>query len=161
MSSAAEAELAGLYIYAKEMVTLCQSLVEMGWPQPRLPIQCDKSTEIGVANETIIPRKTKSMDMQFQWLRCRDAQGQFRYFWAPSHDNLGNYSTNNHPPIYHFYQRKIRQIALYCSRLIAVNFYIFLLTMLTERVCRSTSIPPVATVLVNMCSRSVLCPGQD
>ena len=37
--------------------------------------------------------------------------------------------------------------------------FIFL-TMLTARVCRSTGIPPVATVPVNMCSRSVLSPGQ-
>ena len=103
MSSAAEAELAGLYICAKDLVPLCQSLIEMGWPQPQSPTQCKKSTAIGVANETIIPRKTKSMDMQFHWIRCRDAQGQFRYFWAPGRDSLGNYSTKNHPPIYHLY----------------------------------------------------------
>ena len=65
MSSFAKAELAGLYICAKEMVPLRQSLVKMGWPQPRSPIQCDNSTAIGVANEKIIPRKTKSMDIFF------------------------------------------------------------------------------------------------
>ena len=73
MSSAAEAELTGLYICAKEMVPLRQSLVKMGWPQPQSPIQCDNSTAIGAANETITPRKKKSMDMQFHWMRCRDA----------------------------------------------------------------------------------------
>jgi hypothetical protein len=122
MSSAAEAELGGLYICAKEMVPLRQSLIEMGWPQPRSPIQCDNSTAVGVTNQTIIPRKTKSMDMQFHWLRCRDSQGQFRYFWAPGATNLGDYSTKNHPPIYHIAQRKIRQIAdrvaMHCPRLI-------------------------------------------
>ena len=35
ISSAAEAELTGLYICDKEMVPLCQALVEMGWPQPQ------------------------------------------------------------------------------------------------------------------------------
>jgi hypothetical protein len=122
MSSAAEAELGGLYICAKEMVPLRQSLIEIGWPQPRSPIQCDNSTAVGVTNQTIIPRKTKSMDMQFHWLRCRDSQGQFRYFWAPGATNLGDYSTKNHPPIYHIAQRKIRQIAdrvaMHCPRLI-------------------------------------------
>ena len=119
MSSAAEAELAGLYICAKEMVPLRQSLIEMGWPQLRSPIQCDNSTVIGFANETIIPHKTKSMDMQFHWILCRDAQGQFRYFWTPVPENLGNYRTKNHPLIYHLSQQKIRQIDLYCPRLIA------------------------------------------
>ena len=90
MSYADEAELAGIYICAKDMVPLCQSLVEMGWPQPLSPIQCDNYTAIGVSNETSIPRKTKSMDMQFHWLSCRDAQGQFSYFWAPGPDNLGD-----------------------------------------------------------------------
>ena len=89
------------------MFPLRQSLIEMGWPQPQSPIQYDNSTAIGVANETIIPRKTKSMDMQFHWLRCRDAQGQFKYFWAPGSDNLGDYSTKNHPQIYHLSQQKI------------------------------------------------------
>ena len=46
MSSAAEYELVGLYICAKEMVPLRQSLIEMGWPQPRSPIQCYNSSAI-------------------------------------------------------------------------------------------------------------------
>ena len=78
MSSAAEAELAGLFICANEMVSLRQALIEMGWKHPKSPIQCDKSTAVGVANQTIIPQKTKSMDMQFHWILCRYPQGQLR-----------------------------------------------------------------------------------
>eukprot|EP00804_Cyclotella_cryptica_P028661 CCRYP_008183-RA/>CCRYP_008183-RA protein AED:0.20 eAED:0.05 QI:0/0/0/0.66/1/1/6/0/1274 len=62
-SSAAEAELAGLYICAKQMVPLCNSLEEMGWPQPKSPIQTNNTTALGVANKTIITKKMKSMDM--------------------------------------------------------------------------------------------------
>ena len=104
MSSSAEAELAGLFICAKEMFPMRQSLTEMGWPQPKSSIQCEKSTAVGVSNVTIIPRKTKSVDMQLHWLLCRDSQNQFRYFWAPGALNLGNYSTKNHPHIYHLSQ---------------------------------------------------------
>ena len=75
MSSAAESKLEGFFICAKEMVPLRKALIEMGWPQPKSPIQCDNSTFIVVANETIIPQKTKSMDIQFYWLCCRDSQG--------------------------------------------------------------------------------------
>ena len=74
MSSASEAGLAGLYICAKEILPLCQALVKIGWPQPLSPIPCDNSTAIVVANETIIPRKTNSMDIKFHCLRCRYAQ---------------------------------------------------------------------------------------
>ena len=68
VSSAAESELSGLFIFAKEMLPLHQNLIEMGWPQLKTPIQCNNSTAIGVANETIIPQKTKSIDMQFHWI---------------------------------------------------------------------------------------------
>eukprot|EP00804_Cyclotella_cryptica_P010879 CCRYP_008805-RA/>CCRYP_008805-RA protein AED:0.45 eAED:0.45 QI:0/-1/0/1/-1/1/1/0/127 len=77
MSSAAEAELAGLFICAKEMVPLRQSLIEMGWPQPKSHIQTDNTTALGVANKTIIDKKMKSMDMRLWWLRCHESQGQF------------------------------------------------------------------------------------
>ena len=50
------------------MVPLQKSLNEMVWPQPKSPIQCDNSTVMGVANQTIVPQKTKSVDMQFHWL---------------------------------------------------------------------------------------------
>ena len=100
-SSAAEAELAGLFICAKKMVPLRQSLVEMGWPQPKSPIQTDNTTALGVANKTIVTKKMKSMDMQLWWLRCRKSQGHFRYYWGPGTTNLADYPTKAHPDIHH------------------------------------------------------------
>ena len=38
MSSAAEAELAGLFTTAKERIPLRQALIKMGWPQHETPI---------------------------------------------------------------------------------------------------------------------------
>ena len=75
MSSAAEAELGGIYICAMEIASLCQSLVEMGWPQSRSPVQFDNSPTIGVTHQTVTPRKTKPLDIQFYWLRCHNSQG--------------------------------------------------------------------------------------
>ena len=93
MSSAAKVELVALFTTAKEMVPLRQTLIEMGWPQPPSPFQTDNSIAVGVINKTIVPRRIKSMDMQFYWLRCRKAQGQFRWYWAPGPTNEGEYST--------------------------------------------------------------------
>ena len=107
MSSAAEAELAGLFICTKEMIPLRQSLIEMGWPQPKSPIQTDNTTALGVANKTIIAKRMKSMDMRLWWLRCRESQGQFRYFWGPGPNNLADYSSKAHPDIYYESQRPI------------------------------------------------------
>jgi hypothetical protein len=83
MSSAAEAELGALFINAKEAVNMRRMLSEMGHPQPRTPIQTDNSTAEGVINSQIHQRRTKSMDMRFEWLLDREQQGQFKIFWKP------------------------------------------------------------------------------
>ena len=101
MASAAEAEMAALFITAKKMIPLVNTLIEMGWPKPQTPIQTDNSTAVGVTNKTIVNKATKSSDMKLWWLRDREYQEQFRYYWAPRSENEGDYSTKHHPPIYH------------------------------------------------------------
>ena len=98
-SSVAEAELSGLFICAKGMVPLRNTLTEMGWPQTSFPIQCDNSTTIGVTNNTMVNKMLKSMDMRLWWLLCCYYQDQFRYYWAPGNQNLADYSTKHQPPL--------------------------------------------------------------
>ena len=83
------------------MVPVRQTLIEMGWKQPPSPIQTYNSTATGMVNKTIIQRKIKSIYLRFHWLRCRESQEQFRFYWAPGHLNWGDCSTNHHPTIYH------------------------------------------------------------
>ncbi len=45
------------------MVPLHKSLVKMGWPQPKSPIQTNNITALGISNKTITTKKMKSMDM--------------------------------------------------------------------------------------------------
>ena len=100
MSSEAESELGALFITAEEMIPSRQTLIKMGLPQPPSPIQTDNSTAVGVVNKNIVPRRINSMDMRFQWLRCRDSQGQLWFYWTPGTTNWADYSTKHHPPIY-------------------------------------------------------------
>jgi hypothetical protein len=86
-SGAAEVELGALYTTAKEMVPLHQTLIKMGWPQPCMHIHMDNSTAVGITNLTIVLRKTKSMDLLLWWLRCRESQQQFRYYWDKGSHN--------------------------------------------------------------------------
>ena len=79
MYLAAEAELVGLFITARSMAPMQQTLIEMGWPQPKSPIQTDNSTAVGVANNTIVVRHMKSMKMRLWWIRCRESQEHYRY----------------------------------------------------------------------------------
>jgi hypothetical protein len=105
MSSAAEAELGALYVNAREAVPMRHLLEEMGHKQPKTPIQTDNSMASGVVNSTIQPRRTKAMDMRFYWLRCRDRQGQFRYYWKPGTENLADYWTKHHCAAHHIEKR--------------------------------------------------------
>ena len=58
VSSAAGAELGAIFITEKELVTMLQTLIEVGWLHPPTPIQTDNSTAAGVVNFNIIARKT-------------------------------------------------------------------------------------------------------
>jgi hypothetical protein len=108
MSSAAKAEIGALYTTAKEMPPLHQTLIGMGMPQPRTPIQTDNLTAIGTINLTIVPQKTKSMDLRLWWLCCRESQQQFRYCWDKGSHNWADYHTKHHPLIYHKANRPIQ-----------------------------------------------------
>ena len=101
MASVAEAELAALYTTAQEMIPLHNALEEMGWKQPRLPIQTDNSTATSFILDTIIQRRIKIIWMHLHWLHCCMAQNQFCFYWDRGSTNLANYHTMHHPPAYH------------------------------------------------------------
>ena len=104
-ASAAEAELAALYKCAQDMVPLRHALNFMGWKQPKSPIQVDNSTAVGFANNTIISRRLKCLEMRLHWLKDREAQEQFRIFWDKGSRNNADYHTKLHPPEYHISHR--------------------------------------------------------
>ena len=106
MSSATEAELAALYIMAREAVYIRIILEEMGHKQPATPLQTDNSMAEGVINGKVQPKRTKAMDMRFHWLRDRECQEQFRIYWRPGKLNYADYWTKHHPASHHEHTRK-------------------------------------------------------
>lgn len=104
MSSAAETEIGALFINAKRAVPLRKTLEELGHPQTKPAIQTDSTTAAGLINNIITPKATKSITMNFHWLRCRTAQKQFRFYWGPGGANLADYFTKHfaaHHILYH------------------------------------------------------------
>ncbi len=59
MALAVEAELAALFITACKMVPHRQTLIDMGWPQPRSPVQTNNSTAIGLQTRPLYPKGQK------------------------------------------------------------------------------------------------------
>ena len=83
MTSATEAELAGLYKMTREAVYIRIILEELGHKQPPTPLQTDNAMAEAVINGKVQPKRTKAMDMRFHWLRDRECQQQFRIYWRP------------------------------------------------------------------------------
>ena len=69
--------------------------------QPRTPIQTNNLTAEGFINNKVQQKQLKSMDMRFHWLKCREAQKQFRFYWRPGKQNLADYWTKHHPVSHH------------------------------------------------------------
>jgi hypothetical protein len=68
MSSAAEAEVGGLYINARDVVVLRTTLEELGHPQPPTPLQTNNTTAHGIMNGTCRQQCSCAIDMRFYWL---------------------------------------------------------------------------------------------
>jgi hypothetical protein len=66
-----------------------------------MPIQTDNSTAHALLTNRILPKALKAMDMRFHWLRDRDAQGQYHFYWRPGTQNLADYFTKHHPASHH------------------------------------------------------------
>ena len=77
----------------------------MVWKQRPSPLHYDNSTAVGMTNCTLISRKSKYWYLRLSWVRCREAQNQFRIYWYKSPNNNSDYSTKHHPIIYHEYKR--------------------------------------------------------
>ena len=101
MSSAAKVELGALYINAWEAIFIRHILQELWYPQLWMPIQTDKSTAKGIINSKIQPKRTKAMDTRFHWLRNRERQDQFGFFWQLGAMNLADYWTKHHFSTHH------------------------------------------------------------
>jgi hypothetical protein len=99
-ASAAKSKLAALFVTAREIIPHRQTLIAMGWPQPKSPIQFDNSNAAGVTNNTIIPCRAKMMDMRLWCLRCRGSQDQFCCYWDAGSKNWADYHTKHHPDTY-------------------------------------------------------------
>ncbi|KAL7544208.1 hypothetical protein ACHAWF_007592 [Thalassiosira exigua] len=106
MASATKAELAALYIMAREAVYIRIILEELGHKQPPTPLQTDNSMAEGVVNGKVQPKRTKAMDMRFHWLRDRECQEQFRIYWRPGRMNYADYWTKHHPDKHHQQMQK-------------------------------------------------------
>jgi hypothetical protein len=101
VASAAESEVGACFHNAQSGAPLRVTLTELGHAQPPTPLRTDNSTAFGILNETIKQKRSKAMDMRYQWLTDRVRQKQFDVYWRPGRENLGDYHTKHHSAQHH------------------------------------------------------------
>ena len=97
LASVAEAEIAGGFQVAQAAVHLRNILNELGYPQPPILLRMDNTVAIGIANDTINTKRSKSIDMRFYWLRDRVRQGQFKVTHIAGQWNIADHFTKQLP----------------------------------------------------------------
>ncbi len=65
VASAAEAELGALFHNFQDGIIFCQTLANMGHPQPKSPVHSDNATAVGIENITIKCQRSRSMEMRY------------------------------------------------------------------------------------------------
>ena len=101
VSSAAEAEVGGIFHNAQVAIPIRTLLQALHHPQPPTSIKTDNSTAHGFIYDNIHQKRSKSWDMRYYWLRDRMAQLQFRFFWDKGINNHADYTTKHHPTKHH------------------------------------------------------------
>eukprot|EP01034_Spumella_vulgaris_P024130 gene24130-30440_t len=97
VSSAGEAEYAGMFINATTGEGERNTLADLGYPQNATEITSDNSFAVGLTNGTVKQRKSKAIDMRYHWILDRIHQGHFKVGWKPGKTNLADYFTKAHP----------------------------------------------------------------
>ena len=101
VASSAEAETAGIFHNAQTAVPIRHMLNELGHPQPPTPIKTDNLTANNFIHNNINQKRSKSWDMRYYWLRDRQEQKQFDYYWDKGDNNEADYYTKHHTAKHH------------------------------------------------------------
>jgi hypothetical protein len=108
-SAVQEAEYAGLFAAVRIADTERRILHDLGYPQRPTLVYCDNECAVGLANKTMTPRLSKSIDMRFHWLQDRISQGQFCVVHVAGESNVSDFFTKALPRIKHL------QFAPFCA----------------------------------------------
>ena len=88
MLSAAESEVASLFMNTQHAVSIRLTLEDMGHPQPLTQLRTDNLTAQGILYGVYRQKRSKWNGMNFHWIRCRVKQKQFNIKWGPGKETF-------------------------------------------------------------------------
>ena len=96
-ASIAEAEYAALFAAMQTACELRATLTNFGYPQPPTPMYVDNKCAQGLATKTVRPKRSKSIDMRFDWIVDRVSQNLFTVNFIPGTTNIADFYTKPLP----------------------------------------------------------------
>ena len=96
MYSTAEVELGAIFINAKTAISMQQTLIKLGHPQPRTPMQTDNATAYTPLINKILHQSTHRHGHALPLAPVLRHSRPFHYYWRPGTQNLADYFTNHH-----------------------------------------------------------------
>jgi hypothetical protein len=107
VASACEAEYAALFHNCQQALSLRLALDFLGYPQKPTSIISDNLCAVNIANGSAKPKKSKSMNMRYHWVRDQLHLHLFSIAWAPGEHNLADFFTKTVPNKQHLQMRKL------------------------------------------------------
>ena len=121
MTSAAELEMARLFMNTQEIIPIRHGLMALAHPQPPTPLKTENSTSSSFIDNSIKQRKSKTWDMRWKYMRDPKTKEQIRTYWDRGVNNLADYPTQHHPPVHH---KGMRPVYLHMAQ----NIFQFIVT---------------------------------
>ena len=108
VASAGEAEYGAAFTLAQRAEWARTVLAALGHPQPSTKLYTDNRCAVGLANDTVKIRRSKTIDMRFHWVRDRVRQGHFSVHWTAGANILADFFTKAQPV--HRHQHLMHQL---------------------------------------------------
>ena len=97
VASAGEAEYGAMFTVTQIAEFTRTVLLALGHAQPPTEMFCDNECALGLANDTVKQRRSKSVDMRYHWVRDRVRQGHFKVTWRSGKTLLADFFTKAIP----------------------------------------------------------------
>jgi len=97
VASASECEYATTFMVGQVGYSIRNLLLDLGWPQPPTVITTDNATACGLANGTIKVKRSKAIDMRYNWIKFRVEEHDFDVVWRAGRESIADYLTKPHP----------------------------------------------------------------
>ena len=106
VTSATEAEYAALFMTGQAAISIRNTLADLGYPQGTTQLICDNKCAVGIAQNTLKLKRSKTIDMRYHWIRDQVLAKTFNVTWQSGNSNLADFFTKAHPVHHHLAMRK-------------------------------------------------------